>query len=147
MSFPEDLAAARAKEGNTKTVVEIKKMQQTEMQREVTAWIWQMNGNIRTSLGLTQAVAPNTVEIWVEMNSQNNLEEALRGENERQFTQANQSPLMCGILFEDLGTFPDHDITKRIFSGQYDIQPHHKEAIGDVIEYLCNINIDNCPFW
>ena len=39
ISFLEDLAAARAKEGNSKTAVEIKKMQQTEMQREVVARI------------------------------------------------------------------------------------------------------------
>ena len=92
MEFQTDLAAAKAKAGNITASKALEKIIRVEEQRATARRIQWMNGKTYKSSGLTRAVAPDENDVWKEVNNKDNMEEALREENNRRFTQANQSP-------------------------------------------------------
>ena len=136
IEFQYALAAAKAKQGNIKISQAIKNMVRIEEQRDSARRIRYMNGTIRHSSGLTRAVAPNENGEWVEMNTKYAMEEALRSENNRRFTQANDTPLMRGRIYDEFGTIPSQEITSAILDGTY-IAPHDTAPeVNEVLTYL-----------
>ena len=134
--FQFELAAAKAKEGNIKAAEALKNMVRIEAQRASAMRIKRMNGKMHNSNGLTRAIAPNKEGEWVEVNDKESMEEALRMENSRRFTQANDTPLMRGRIYNELGVLPPEETTKSLLHGTYIVPHDTSPGVQEVLNYL-----------
>ena len=86
--------------------------------------------------GLTRAIAPNNEGEWVEVNDKEGMEEALRRENSRRFTQANNTPLMRGRIYHEIGVLPSEEATKALLQGNYTAPHDAAPAVHEVFDHL-----------
>ena len=136
IEFQCELASAKAKHGNTTASKALQNMIRVEEQRAAARRIRWMNGKERTSHGLNRAVAPNALGQWVEVNTKETLEEALKEENSRRFTQANDTPLMRGKLYDELSILPSHEITSALLDGSYLAPNDTAPGVQEVLNHL-----------
>ena len=117
--FQQELATARAKEGNLKVSKEIERMQCTEQQRLSAKRIRRMNGSERSTKGLTKVVVPGDDGDDIELVEKVAMEEALLEAYETTLTQANKTPCMVSPLKERLGLCRTGDLADALIHGDH----------------------------
>ena len=138
--FQNELAIARAKEGNTKVSVAIERMQCTERQRASAQSIRRMNGSVRSSKGLAKVIIKGDDGLNIELVEKTAMEKALLEAYALTLTQANTTPCMVSPLkdiFGDYGTSHDsykltHGDTSVLDEGLYGVD----ESTIEVLKYL-----------
>ena len=134
--FQNQLATARAKEGNTKVSKEIERIQCTERQRASAQRIRRMNGSVSYSKGLAKVVVPGEEGGEVELVDKVEMEQALLDAYELILTQANQTPCMMSPLKERLGDYGTGKIVHDILLGNEIELEGVDESTKEVLKYL-----------
>jgi hypothetical protein len=103
ISWLEELASARAIDGNRKVATEVRQLEQREKQRCDAQMIRRANGRLRSG-GISSVIAPVGENYdWVEVTDKKGIEQALLDENQRRFNQACDTPFMTHPLYNAVG--------------------------------------------
>ena len=135
-TFLEDLAMAKAREGNTKAGVELNKMRRMEKTRESWRRIHRMDGTARKSGGLNRIISPNANGEWSEKVSKEEVEQGTLEENERRFTQAKGTPMTTSPLKDDLGLVGDGIQAVNLLKGQYTCNSSVETSVDNILSHL-----------
>ena len=141
-TFLEDLAMAKAKEGNSKASTELLKMRRLEKVRASWARIHRMDGSVRQSKGLCKVISPDYDGNWTEKCTKNEVEQGLLEENERRFTQAFNTPLTIPPLSSDFGLLGNGPEADNLLQGNYTPPSSVDPTTAEV---LSNLSITDTP--
>ena len=92
-SFLNDLACAKAEEGNIPASNALKQMEEGEIQRRSWERIHRMDGSKRIGGGLSKVICPNDNNEMEEQTEEMGIIKGCLVENERRFTQSNTTTL------------------------------------------------------
>ena len=134
--FQDQLAQARAAEGNKSLANEIEKIKQVEAQRESAKRIRRMNGTLRTSKGLSKVVVPKEDGTEIELIDKEEMERALLEAYEKTLTQSNRTPCMSSPLVERLGLSATKETAHNVLHGYYFNEEGIEDTTIEVLKYL-----------
>ena len=121
-TFREDLAQARALEGNTSLATEIRSMGNKEAQRSTSR-------RVRTVLGKNARTGTSKIEILhkdgtiTEITQPNKMVHHIIGENQAKYNQNGDCPLFEDELLRDLGILGDGPEVHKVLDGTYKPPP------------------------
>ena len=134
--FQDEIAQARATDGNLTLSNEIKRMQRTEKQRISTLRIRRMNGTLKSSAGLTKVVVPGEDGLDMEIIDKLELERALLVAYETTLTQSNTTPCMISPLKERIGLCGTGDLVEDLLEEEDIYLDGVDKSTLEVLKYL-----------
>ena len=139
-TFINDLAFAKAEEGNITASKAIKRMEEGEVQRRSWERIHRMDGSARTGSGLSKIICRNKDNLPEEQIEEGEIVKGCLIENERRFTQSNNTTLRKSPMKEDLGLLGIGEEGDRILEGSYKVPEGVEEVVQDVLNNLKEVD-------